>query len=82
MFTIPMSCNTIMFMSNTITIRLPEDLLKWLESESETTGQPKGRIIRAELERARTQKRRQPFLDLAGTHEGPADLSLKRGFEK
>ncbi len=71
-----------MFMSNTITIRLPEDLLEWLEREATTTGLPKGRIIRAELERARTQKKRQPFLDLAGAIEGAPDLSRKRGFEK
>ena len=68
-------------MSNTITIRLPEHLEQWLEEESRMTGLPKGRIVREQLERLRTQQARQPFLDLAGSVEGPPDLSRKRGFE-
>lgn len=69
-------------MSNTITIRLPEELIRWLEEESRATGLPKGRIVREQLERMRTSKARQPFLDLAGSVEGPSDLSGKRGFEE
>ncbi len=68
-------------MSNTITLRLPEDLAQWLEQESIVTGLPKGRIVREQLEQLRTKKARQPFLDLAGSIEGPPDLSRKKGFE-
>jgi hypothetical protein len=68
-------------MSNTITVRLPADLVQWLEEESRNTGLPKGRIVREQLEQLRTKKARQPFLDLAGCCEGPADLSGKKGFE-
>ncbi len=68
-------------MSNTITIRLPEELEDWLTEESRVTGIPKGRIVREQLERMRTQRARQPFLDLAGCVEGSPDLSRKRGFE-
>ena len=68
-------------MSNTITIRLPEELEDWLTEESRVTGIPKGRIVREQLERMRTQRARQPFLDLAGSVEGSPDLSRKRGFE-
>jgi len=67
--------------SNTITIRLPEDLGRWLEGESKLTGLPKGRIVREQLELSRTRKARQPFLDLAGSLEGRPHLSRKRGFE-
>jgi hypothetical protein len=67
-------------MSNTISIRLPEELIQWLEEESRRTGLPKGRIVREQLELCRTQKARQPFLDLAGSIEGKPDLSRKRGF--
>jgi hypothetical protein len=68
-------------MSKTITVRLPEDLLDWLEQESQLTGMPKGRIVREQLEQARTQHARQPFLDLAGSVEMAAELSGKKGFE-
>jgi len=56
-------------MSNTITIRLPEQLEQWLEEESRMTGLPKGRIVREQLERLRTQQARQPFLDQKPPYE-------------
>ncbi|MGL5020096.1 MAG: hypothetical protein ACRDBP_18320 [Luteolibacter sp.] len=68
-------------MSNTITLRLPDDLVQWLEEESRATGLPKGRIVREQLEQLRTRKARQPFLDLAGSVESSPDLSRKKGFE-
>jgi predicted transcriptional regulator len=69
-------------MSNTLTIRLPDELDQWLDSEARKTGLPKSRIVRDQLELARTKKARQPFLDLAGSVEGSPDLSSKRGFER
>jgi len=68
-------------MSNTITIRVPEELSRWLEEESRLTGLPKGQIIREQLELSRTRKARQPFLDLAGSIAGTPGLSRKRGFK-
>lgn len=73
-------CLTSLLMSNTITIRLPEDLLQWLEVESQATGLPKGRIVREQLEQLRIKKARQPFLDLAGSVEGAPELSRRKGF--
>jgi hypothetical protein len=67
-------------MSHTISVRLPEDLSYWLEEESLSTGLPKGRIIREQPDRLRTRSDRQPFLDLAGSVEGPKDLSVRKGF--
>jgi len=68
--------------SATITVRLPDDLARWLEAEARKTGLPKGRIVRQHLEASRTPKERQPFLDLAGSVEGTRGLSPKRGFEQ
>ena len=67
-------------MGNTISIRLPDSLLQWLDEESRVTGLPKGRIVREKLELSRTRKERQRFLDLAGSIEGKTGLSRKRGF--
>ena len=68
-------------MSNTITVRVPEDLAEWLNDASRRTGVPKGRIVREELEKARISPRR-PFLRLAGAVAGPADLSTRKGFSR
>lgn len=73
-------CLTNLLMSNTITVRLPGDLVQWLEAESQATGFPKGRIVREQLEQMRTKKARQPFLDLAGSVESAPDLSRRKGF--
>ena len=67
-------------MSKTLTIRLPEDLSRWLDEEALATGLPKGKIVKEQLERLRNAKARQPFLDLAGKVEGAPDLSTKKGF--
>ena len=69
-------------MSNTITIRLPEQLDRWLKQEARRTGLPKSRIVRDHLDASRIRKARQPFLDLAGSIEGQPGLSRKRGFER
>ena len=68
-------------MSNTITVRLPEDLAEWLEAAARKTGVPKGRIVREELERARNSSNR-PFLRWAGAIAGPAGLSMRKGFSR
>ncbi len=66
-------------MSNTLTVRLPADLAEWLDSVARKSGVSRGRIIRMELERARSSSK-QPFLRLAGAVEGPSTLSLRKGF--
>jgi hypothetical protein len=68
-------------MSNTITVRLPEDLAKWLASASGKAGVPKGRIIREQLERTRAAGEK-PFMRLAGAVAGPPDLSTRKGFSR
>lgn len=68
-------------MRSTITVRLPEDLAEWLDAASRKAGVPRGRIIRDQLQLARTREKR-PFLRLAGAVEGPRDLSTRKGFSK
>jgi hypothetical protein len=68
-------------MSNTITVRLPEDLAGWLDVASRKAGVPRGRNIREQLELAR-RREKQPFLRLAGSIEGPRDLSTRKGFSR
>jgi predicted transcriptional regulator len=68
-------------MSNTLTVRLPEDLAEWLAQTAHKTGVPRGRIIRQELEKARSSEER-PFLRLAGVVAGPRDLSARKGFSR
>ncbi len=72
-------------MRNTLTIRLPDDLAEWLASTAEKTRAPRGRIIREQLEKARSSQgssQESSFMRLAGTVEGPADLSTRKGFSK
>jgi hypothetical protein len=68
-------------MSNTLTIRLPDDLAQWLEEASRKSGIPRGRIVKMELERAQKDSGR-PFMRLAGTIDGPPDLSSRKGFSR
>jgi predicted transcriptional regulator len=68
-------------MSNTLTVRLPDDLAQWLEETARKSGIPRGRIVKMELERAQKESGR-PFMRLAGVVEGPPDLSSRKGFSR
>ena len=69
-------------MSHTISVRLTPELLSWLEEKSRRTGLPAGRIIRQQLERARSEAGTQRFLRHAGKIDGPRDLSTRKGFDR
>jgi hypothetical protein len=69
-------------MSHTLTIRLTEELLAWLKEMSRRTGLPVGRIIRQQLEEAKSEKGNQNFLRHAGQISGPPDLSSRKGFSR
>jgi predicted transcriptional regulator len=68
-------------MRNALTVRLPEDLATWLTETARATGVSQGRIIREQLEKARSAAER-PFMRLAGAVDGPPDLSTRKGFSK
>lgn len=67
-------------MGNTLTIRLPEDLARWLADVAERTGMSQGQVVRQHLEEARAADRGRPFLRLAGSVTGPRGLSGRKGF--
>jgi hypothetical protein len=74
-------------MSNTLTIRLPEELLQRLREKSRITGLPAGRLVRLSLEATLSEERDknnkdQPWRKYAGTVDGPPDLSSRKGFSR
>jgi len=70
-------------MSHTLTIRLTEEILDWLKEKSRQTGIPVGRIIRQQLEAAKSSGGKQRFLRHAGAISGgPADVSSRKGFSR
>lgn len=60
-------------MRSTISVRLPDDLAEWLRATARKTGVPQGRIIREELEKAKSSNKRS-FMRLAGAVDGPSGL--------
>ena len=68
-------------MGNTISVRLSEDLAEWLQAAAAKSGVSKGRIVREQLEKARTLEDR-PFMRLAGRISGAPGLSMRKGFSK
>ena len=70
-------------MSNTLTIRLPDEMIAWLKETSRRTGVPVGRLVREQLESARSKRGQQHFMRHAGAIKGgPPDLSSRKGFSR
>jgi hypothetical protein len=69
-------------MGHTITVRIPEDLARWLVDTAGRTGVSQGQLIREQLERARAMRRDRAFMRLAGSVDGPSGLSSRKGFSK
>ena len=70
-------------MSHTITIRLTKELAEWLAETSERTGLPQSKVVRDQLEKARTSASGRPHMRWAGyVKDAPNDLSTRKGFSK
>ena len=69
-------------MGNTITVRLSEELAAWLEEAASRSGVSQGKLIRDQLEKARASGEAKGFMRLAGTVDGPKDLSRRKGFSR
>ena len=69
-------------MSNTLTIRLPDELLQRLREKSRRTGLPMGQIARESLEITLDKKREPAWMKYAGTMSGPRDLSSRKGYSR
>jgi predicted DNA-binding protein len=70
-------------MSNTLTVRLPEDLLNRVREKARRTGLPVGRIVRQSLETTLAQNETNPLLQFSGVIKGgPRDVSTRKGFSR
>ena len=69
-------------MRQTITIRLSKELATWLEDTAAKSGVSQGKLVRDQLEKARTGNGAQAFMRLAGMVRGPKNLSKRNGFSR
>jgi hypothetical protein len=69
-------------MSKTLTVRLDDDLSRWLAASASRSGVSQGHIVRDVLASAKGQKPAQAFMRLAGKMRGPKDLSKRKGFSR
>ncbi len=74
-------------MSNTLSIRLPEDLQKRLRDKARRTGLPIGRVVREYVERGLAEEepvnRSQAWRKYVGIIKGgPRDVSSRKGFSR
>jgi len=68
-------------MTRRLTIRLNDELLSWLKETSRKTGTPVARLIRQQLENAKSNGGTRRFLRHVGAMSGrPHDLSSRKGF--
>lgn len=67
-------------MSQTITVRLNEELSSWLEETASRTGVSQGQIVREQLEKAKAANVNRAFMRWAGVVRGPKNLSSRKGF--
>jgi predicted transcriptional regulator len=71
-------------MSNTVTLRLPDELQRRLRERSRRTGISVNRIVRDSLEKTleKLEKDEPAWMKYAGTMSGPPDLSSRKGYSR
>lgn len=70
-------------MRNTLTIRLPQELLERLRRVAGRNGLPVGQVVRESLEKTLSGDEDSPLLKFAGVIKGgPRDLSSRKGFSR
>jgi predicted transcriptional regulator len=70
-------------MGHTITVRVDDELAEWLATEAEKTGVSQGKIVRDQLEKAKSAAAAQSFMRLAGAvRGGPRGVSTRKGFSR
>ena len=58
------------------------DPQRWAILFDTRTGVPQGKIVRDQLERAKAEGSKRSFIRLAGSVDGPGDLSSRKGFSR
>jgi predicted DNA-binding protein len=70
-------------MGNTITVRLPQELIDRLRKKSRRTGLPVARVVRQAVESSFSREEKNPLLEFAGVIKGgPRDVSSRKGFSR
>ena len=70
-------------MGNTLTVRLPERLLRRLRERSKRTGIPMGRMVQDSLETTLEADQNQVWRKYVGIlKDGPPDLSSRKGYSR
>jgi post-segregation antitoxin (ccd killing protein) len=69
-------------MSNTLTVRLPEDLIERLREKSRRSGLPVNRVVRQSLEKTLNKNAEPAWMKYAGTISGPKNLSSRKGYSR
>ena len=70
-------------MSNTLTVRLPEELLNRLREKARRTGLPMSQMVRQSLEASLNGGGNQAWREFAGIIKGgPRDVSSRKGFSR
>jgi len=69
-------------MSQSITVRLTDELQCGWSDRARLTGVPVARVVREQLQKARAEGARHRFLRHAGKISGPPDLSSREGFAR
>jgi hypothetical protein len=80
----PSSCDVLQsrHMSNTLTVRLPEELIEKLREKSRRTGLPVNRVVRQSLEKTLAGGAEPAWMKYAGTINGPKNLSSRKGYSR
>jgi len=66
-------------MSDTISIRLPKEVRERLDERAKRTGRSRNAIVNEAVEQSLAQEPKA-FMALAGSMDGPANLSQRKGF--
>jgi hypothetical protein len=74
-------------MGNTLTVRLPQELIDQLRQKSRRTGLPVGRVVREYVEHGLAREQptpdQQAWRKFAGIIKGgPPDVSSRKGFSR
>jgi Arc/MetJ-type ribon-helix-helix transcriptional regulator len=69
-------------MRHTVSVRLERELAAWLDATARSRGMSQSDVIRSRLEESRCASDTRAFMTLAGSVDGSAGLSARKGFSR